>query len=101
MGPLWLRCGTSRSLEAAMNELSLEEGLAFRRRLATRSKSRLKLQISAGALLAIGSASHVLSGVMDGDLASKGLSMFGLATGLYGAAHSSVLLTAKRASQAG
>ena len=82
-----------------MNELSLEEGLAFRRRLATRSKSRLKLQISAGALLAIVSASHVLSGVMDGDLASKGLSMFGLAMGLYVAAHYSVLLTAKRALQ--
>jgi hypothetical protein len=83
-----------------MNELSLEEGLAFRRQLTTRSKSRLKLQISAGALLAIVSASHVLSGVMEGDLASKGLSMFGLAIGLYVAAHYSVLLIAKRALQA-
>jgi hypothetical protein len=83
-----------------MNELSLEEGLAFRRQLATRSKGRLKLQISAGALLAIVSASHVLSGVMEGDLASKGLSMFGLAIGLYVVAHYSVLLLAKRALQA-
>ena len=87
-------------LEAAMNELTLEEGLAFRRRLATCSKTRLKLQISAGALLAIVSASHVLSCVMDGDLAPNGLSMFGLAIGLYVAAHYSVLLLAKRALQA-
>ena len=86
--------------KAAMNELSLEEGLAFRRQLATRSKTRLKLQVSAGALLAIVSASHVLSGVVDGDLAPNGLSMFGLAIGLYVAAHYSVLLMAKRALQA-
>lgn len=83
-----------------MNELTLEEGLAFRRKLSTRSKLRLKLQISAGALLAIASASHVLSGVLDGDVASKSLSMFGLAIGLYIAAHYSVLLIAKRAMQA-
>jgi hypothetical protein len=83
-----------------MNELTLEEGLAFRRQLATRSKGRLKLQISAGALLAIVSASHVLSGLMDGDVASNGLSMFGLMIGLYVAAHYSVLLIAKRALQA-
>jgi len=83
-----------------MIQLTLEEGLAFRRSLATRSKTRLKLQISAGALLAIISGSHVLTGVMEGDLASKGLSMFGLAIGLYVAAHFSVLLMAKRALQA-
>jgi len=83
-----------------MSELSLKEGLAFRRELATRSKSRLKLQISAGALLAIVSGGHVLSGVIDGDLASGSLSMFGLAIGLYIAAHYSVLLIAKRAMQA-
>ena len=83
-----------------MNELSLEEGLAFQRQLATRSKVRLKLQISAGALLAIVSGSHVLSDVMDGDLTSKGLSLFGLVVGLYAAAHYSVLLMAKRALQA-
>jgi hypothetical protein len=59
-----------------------------------------KLQISAGALLSIVSASHVLSGVIDGDLASKGLSMFGLVIGIYVAAHCSVLLAAKRALQA-
>ena len=82
-----------------MNGLTLEEGLEFRRSLATRSKSRLKLQISAGALLAIVSGSHVLSGVMEGDLASKGLSLFGLAIGLYIAAHYSALLMAKRALQ--
>jgi hypothetical protein len=83
-----------------MNELTLAEGLAFRQSLSTRSKLRLKLQISAGALLAIVAGSHVLSGVLDGDLASKGLSMFGLAVGLYVAAHYSVLLVAKRAMQA-
>jgi hypothetical protein len=83
-----------------MSGLSLEEGLAFQRELATRSKTRLKLQISAGALLAIVSGSHVLSGVVDGDLASKGLSMFGLAIGLYVAAHYSALLMAKRSMQA-
>ena len=83
-----------------MNELTLAEGLAFRQSLSTRSKLRLKLQISAGALLAIVSASHVLSGLLDGDIASKGLSMFGLAIGLYVAAHYSVLLVAKRALQA-
>ena len=83
-----------------MIQLTLEEGLAFRRSLATRSKTRLKLQISAGALLAIVSGSHVLTGVMEGDLASKGLSMFGLAIGLYVVAHYSVLLLAKRALQA-
>jgi len=82
-----------------MNQLTLEEGLEFERRLATRSKSRLKLQISAGALLAIVSGSHVISGMVDGDLASKGLSMFGVAIGLYAAAHFSVLLMAKRALQ--
>jgi len=83
-----------------MNELTLAEGLAFRRSLSTRSKLRLKLQISAGALLAIVSASHVVSGVLDGDVASKSLSMFGLAVGFYIAAHYSVLLIAKRAMQA-
>jgi len=83
-----------------MNQLTLEEGLAFRRKLSTRSQLRLKLQISAGALLAIASASDLLSGLLDGDLASKGLSMFGFAIGLYVAAHYTVLLIAKRAMQA-
>jgi hypothetical protein len=83
-----------------MGEVSLEEGLAFQRELATRSKTRLKLQISAGALLAIVSGSHVLSGVVDGDLGSKGLSMFGLVIGPYVAAHYSALLLAKRSMQA-
>jgi hypothetical protein len=83
-----------------MNELTLAEGLAFRQKLSTCSKLRLKLQISAGALLAIISASQVLSGVLDGDVASKGLSTFGFVIGLYVAAHYSVLLVAKRAMQA-
>ena len=83
-----------------MSELSLEEGLALQRELATRSKSRLKLQISAGALIAIVSGSQVLAGVVDGDLASKGLSLFGLAIGLYVAAHYSALLLAKSSMQA-
>ncbi len=77
--------------------MTLAEGLAFRRKLASRSKGRLKLQISAGALLAIVSAGHVVSGLLDGDVASKGLSIFGLVAGLYVAAHYSVLLVAKRA----
>jgi hypothetical protein len=82
------------------HEMTLEDGLAFRRKLATRSKLRLKLQISAGALLAIVSASHVVSGVLDGDVAAESLSMFGLMVGLYVAAHYSVLLIAKRAMRA-
>jgi membrane associated rhomboid family serine protease len=89
--------GRSHGQEAAMSELTLEEGLAFRQKLARRSKLRLKLQISAGALLAIVSAGHVISGVLDGDVAAKSLSVFGLMVGLYVAAHYSVLLIAKRA----
>ena len=73
---------------------------AFRRELATQSKARLKLKISAGALIAIVSASHVLEGLMHSTMASKGLSLFGLALGLYVAAHYSLLLMAKRAMQA-
>ena len=72
------------------------ESIAFERQIAALSKSRLKLQISAGALVAIVSASHVLSGFMDGDFGSKGLSLFGLALGLYVASHYSMLLKAKR-----
>lgn len=83
-----------------MSELTLKEGLAFQRELAARSKTRLKLQISAGALLAIISGSHVLSGVVDGDVALNSLWMFGLVIGLYVAAHYSVLLIAKRAMRA-
>ena len=67
-----------------MSELTLEEGLAFRQKLARRSKLRLKLQISAGALLAIVSAGHVISGVLDGDVAAKSLSVFGLMVGSAG-----------------
>ncbi len=70
---------------------------AFRRQIAGLSKTRLKLQISAGALIAIVTASHALSGLLDGTLASKGLSLFGLAAGLYVIAHCSALLIAKRA----
>jgi hypothetical protein len=38
-----------------------------------------------------------LSGILDGDIASKGVSLFGLALGLYITAHYSVLLKAKSA----
>jgi hypothetical protein len=79
-----------------MTDLLWSGDEAFRRKLATLSKTRLKLQVSAGALLAIVSASHVLEGVVQSTLASKGLSMFGLALGLYVAAHYSLLLIAKR-----
>lgn len=69
---------------------------AFKRELATTSKARLKLRVSAGLLIAIVSASHVLGGALNGTLASKSLPLFGLAFGLYVAAHYSLLLFAKR-----
>ena len=69
---------------------------AFRRELATTSKARLKLRVSAGALIAIASASHVLQGLLDDTIASNGLALFGLALGLYVVAHHSLLLAAKR-----
>jgi hypothetical protein len=72
----------------------------FNAELAALSKSRIKLQISAGALIAIVSASHVIDGVIDGALASKGVALFGLALGLYLLTHYSVLLMAKRALKA-
>lgn len=69
---------------------------AFKRELATTSKAHLKLRVSAGALIAIASASHVIEGLLSGTLASKGLPLFGLVFGLYIAAHHSLLLFAKR-----
>lgn len=75
-----------------MNGLISDNGIALHRQVAALSKGRLKLQISAGVLIAIVSGSHVLSGLMDGDIASKGPSLFGLAAGLYVAGHYSVLL---------
>jgi hypothetical protein len=84
-------------LEAAVNPLISGDSIAYQRQVAALSKGRLKLQVSAGALIAIVSASHVLSGIMDGDLGSRGLSLFGLVAGLYIAAHYSVLLKAKSA----
>ena len=80
-----------------MNGLLSGEGIALHRQLAALSKTRLKLQVSAGVLIAIVSGSHVLSGLLDGDIASKGISLFGLAAGLYIAGHYSVLLKMKRA----
>jgi hypothetical protein len=65
--------------------------------ITTLSKSRLKLLISAGALMAIVSGSHVIDGVLNGTLASKGVWLFILALSLYQATHYSVLLSAKRA----
>jgi hypothetical protein len=72
----------------------------FNAELAALSKSRIKLQISAGALIAIVSASHAIEGVIDGTLASKGVALFGLSLGLYFVTHHSVLLMAKRALKA-
>jgi hypothetical protein len=69
---------------------------AFRRELATTSKARLKLRVSAGFLIAIVSAGHVLDGILNHTLASKGLPLFGLCCGLYVAAHHSLLLLVKR-----
>jgi hypothetical protein len=80
-----------------MNGLLSGDGIALHRQLAALSKTRLKLQVSAGVLIAIVSGSHVLSGLLDGDIASKGISLFGLAAGLYIAGHYSVLLKMKRA----
>jgi hypothetical protein len=80
-----------------MNGLLSGDGIALHRQLAALSKTRLKLQVSAGVLIAIVSGSHVLSGLMDGDIASKGISLFGLAAGLYIAGHYSVLLKMKSA----
>jgi hypothetical protein len=80
-----------------MNGLMSDDGAALHRQVASLSKTHLKVKISAGVVIAIVSASHVLSGVMDGDITSKGVSLFGLAVGLYIAAHYSVLLKAKRA----
>ena len=54
-----------------MNQLISGDSVAFQRQVAALSKTRLKLQVSAGVLIAIVSASHVLSGIMDGDLGSK------------------------------
>jgi hypothetical protein len=80
-----------------MDQFISGDSVAFQRQVAALSKTRLKLQVSAGALIAIVSASHVLTGIMDGDLGSKGLSLFGLVAGLYIAAHYSVLLKARSA----
>ena len=80
-----------------MNGLMSDDGVALHRQVAALSKTHLKIKISAGVVIAIVSASHVLSGLMDGDITSKGVSLFGLAVGLYIAAHYSVLLKAKSA----
>ena len=80
-----------------MNGLISDDGAALHRQVAALSKTHLKIKISAGVVIAIVSASHVLSGLLDGDIASKGISLFGLAAGLYIAAHYSVLLKAKSA----
>ncbi len=80
-----------------MNGLISDDGAALHRQVAALSKTHLKIKISAGVVIAIVSASHVLSGLLDGDIASKGLSLFGLMVGLYIAAHYSVLLKAKSA----
>ena len=69
---------------------------AFKRELATISKARLKLRVSAGAVIAIVSASHVLQGILNSTLSAKSLPLFGLAFGLCVAAHYSLLLRAKR-----
>ena len=80
-----------------MNGFISNDGAALHRQVAALSKTHLKIKISAGVVIAIVSASHVLSGLLDGDIASKGVSLFGLAVGLYIAAHYSVLLKAKSA----
>ncbi|MBX9828974.1 MAG: hypothetical protein K2Y27_28795 [Xanthobacteraceae bacterium] len=80
-----------------MSGLISGDRVALHRQVAALSKSRLKLQISAGVLIAIVSGSHVLSGLMDGDIAAKGVSLFGLAVGLYITGHYSVLLKLRSA----
>ena len=83
-----------------MSDLRRSGDEAFRRKLVALPKSRLKLLISAGALIAIVSASHVLNGMMYGTMTSNELSVFGLVLGLCVAAHFSMLLIAKRAMDA-
>jgi hypothetical protein len=85
-----------RAEGATMTTLPWVGDEAFRRELAALSKTRLKLQISAGALIAIVSGSHVLVGLLDSTITSQGLSLFGLAAGIYIAAHYSLVLMAKR-----
>lgn len=80
-----------------MSGLFSRDGAALHRQVAALSKGHLKLKISGGVLIAIVSASHVLSGLMDGDIASKGLWLFGLTIGLYAVVHYSVLLRLKSA----
>ena len=80
-----------------MNGFISNDGAALHRQVAALSKTHLKIKISAGVVIFIVSASHVLSGLIDGDIASKGVSLFGLALGLYITAHDSVLLKAKSA----
>ena len=82
-----------------MSDLPWTGDEAFRRELAGLSKSRLKLLISGGALLAIVSGSHVLDALMTNTMASKELWVFAMMLGLYVAAHYSMLLFAKRSLQ--
>ena len=83
-----------------MSERSPVENPSYKRastELAAMSKSRLKLHVSVGALIAILSGSHVIDGILSGTLSSKGVWMFGLALGVYFIAHHTMLLLAKRA----
>jgi hypothetical protein len=70
---------------------------AFRRELSMLSKTRLKMQISSGVLIAIVAASHVIEGILQGTLTDNSPSLFFLVIGCYIAVHYSMLLKAKRA----
>lgn len=74
---------------------------AFRRKLAALTKPQLKLRVSAGALIAIVSASHAVAGAIGEQEAGSGWPLLGLAFGLYVAAHYSLLLWAKRGLEPG
>ena len=72
----------------------------FNAEVAALSAARLRLQIAAGALLAIASAMHVLAGIKHGTMSSQGIWLFGLFISLYLSTHYGMLLIAKRALKA-
>ena len=72
----------------------------FNAEVAALSTARLRLQIAAGALLAIASAMHVSDGVRNGTMSSQGIWLFGLFISLYLSTHYGMLLLAKRALKA-
>jgi hypothetical protein len=69
----------------------------FHAEVSALSAGRLRLQIAALALLAFASGSHVVEGLADGTLSSKGIWLFCLFLSVYLSTHYGLLLLAKRA----